>query len=221
MKTGLLAVIHVLMWPFRLCITERMSAWKDWILNACYAARVKNRFRTAKALIASGRPFTVRNGKCIALGEGVSIGRFVRLEAVVEWRGQTFHPHIDVDDHAVLNAYCHIGCIDSVHIGRYSTIGERTYITDHVHGVSSYAQLQLPPRHRPLYSKGGVWIGDFVAVGEGCAILPGVTIGDHCIVGTNAVVTKSFPPYSIIGGNPARLLKTVTPDDEPPASAGT
>ncbi len=51
-------------------------------------------------------------------------------------------------------------------------------------------------------------IGDDVWVGTRAIILPGVTIGDHSIIGAGAVVTKSFPDYSIIAGNPARIVRS-------------
>ncbi|MGC8913845.1 MAG: DapH/DapD/GlmU-related protein [Thermoplasmata archaeon] len=54
----------------------------------------------------------------------------------------------------------------------------------------------------------GVKLGRNVIVGYRALILPGVTIGDYCTIGAGAVVTKSFPSYSIIGGVPAKLIKT-------------
>jgi acetyltransferase-like isoleucine patch superfamily enzyme len=53
-----------------------------------------------------------------------------------------------------------------------------------------------------------VTIGRNVIIGYRALILPGVTIGDYCSVGAGAVVTKSFPPYCVIGGVPAKVIKT-------------
>ena len=50
-------------------------------------------------------------------------------------------------------------------------------------------------------------IGNDVWIGTRAIILPGVEIGDHCIVAAGAVVTKSFPPYSVVAGVPARIVK--------------
>lgn len=50
-------------------------------------------------------------------------------------------------------------------------------------------------------------IGNDVWIGTRAIILPGIKIGDHSIVGAGAVVTKSFPSNSIIGGNPAKLIR--------------
>jgi maltose O-acetyltransferase len=55
---------------------------------------------------------------------------------------------------------------------------------------------------KPVIIEDDVWIGQRVI------ILPGVKISKGTIVGAGAIVTKSFPPFSIIGGNPARLLKS-------------
>lgn len=52
-------------------------------------------------------------------------------------------------------------------------------------------------------------IGDNVEFGAGSCVLGPVSIGDNCIIGANAVVTKSFEPDSIIAGVPASLIKTI------------
>lgn len=58
-----------------------------------------------------------------------------------------------------------------------------------------------------------VLIGNDVWIGHGAFILPGIRIGDGAIVGANSVVTKDVPPYSIVVGNPARVVKHRFPDD--------
>lgn len=56
-------------------------------------------------------------------------------------------------------------------------------------------------------SKGDVIIGNDVWIGFGVTILSGVTIGDGAVVGSCAVVTKDVPPYGIVAGNPAKLIR--------------
>lgn len=56
-------------------------------------------------------------------------------------------------------------------------------------------------------SNGNVVIGNDVWIGERAMILSGVTIGDGAVVGASALVTKDVPPYAIVGGNPARIIR--------------
>ena len=55
--------------------------------------------------------------------------------------------------------------------------------------------------------KGDTVIGSDVWIGRESVIMPGVTIGDGAIIAAYSVVTKDIPPYSVAGGNPARLIK--------------
>lgn len=56
-------------------------------------------------------------------------------------------------------------------------------------------------------SNGDVVIGNDVWIGSGATILSGVTIGDGAVIAANALVTSNVPPYAIVGGNPAKLIK--------------
>ena len=52
-----------------------------------------------------------------------------------------------------------------------------------------------------------MWIGGSVSV------LPGVTIGDNCVIGAGSVVTRDIPPNSVAAGNPCRVLRSITQAD--------
>lgn len=62
-------------------------------------------------------------------------------------------------------------------------------------------------------NKGNITIGNDVWIGYEAVILSGVTIGDGAIIGTRSVVTKDVPPYTIVGGAPARVIKKRFSDD--------
>ena len=82
-------------------------------------------------------------------------------------------------------------------------------ITDNSHGDTSIDIRSYPPISRPLVSKGKVVIGENVWIGDKATILPGVSIGDGAVIGANAVVTKDVPPYSVVVGNPAKIINKV------------
>ena len=103
-----------------------------------------------------------------------------------------------------------IYCTDApLTIGRKVIFGPRpTIITgDHrtdiigKYIIDVTVQEKLPENDQPVVIEDDVWCGANVT------ILKGVTIGRGSVIAAGAVVTKSFPPYSIIGGVPARLLK--------------
>lgn len=56
-------------------------------------------------------------------------------------------------------------------------------------------------------SKGDTIVGNDVWIGHNATIMPGITIGDGAIIATNSTVTKDVAPYTVVGGNPAQLIK--------------
>lgn len=190
---------------------ERLKLACQDMCNKCYASYIKHYFVGAENLITNGSPIRFIGGKYIRLGRNVTLGHDVELIAVYQWEncGQKFVPRISVGDNVVLAPFCRIGCINEVEIGEWTTTGQRVYITDHTHGTVSYEHLCLPPRHRPLYSKGPVKIGAYVHIGENSCIMPGVTIGDHSVIGAGSVVTHDIPSFCVAAGNPAKVLKTI------------
>lgn len=65
----------------------------------------------------------------------------------------------------------------------------------------------------PLEKK-AVTIGDNSWIGAGSIIMPGVTLGEYCVVAANSYVSRSFEAFTIIGGNPARLIRTFTEEEK-------
>jgi len=103
-------------------------------------------------------------------------------------------------------------------IGRYCSIADRVEILlggDHrldwasTFPFAAFAEV-WPAAEDGRYhaSRGDVVIGHDVWIGSGAMILSGVTIGHGAAVAARAVVTKDVPPYAIVGGNPARAIRT-------------
>lgn len=95
--------------------------------------------------------------------------------------------------------------------GNHPTIGPSTYPFTMFGGewadrtLNTYLSVPPPPDTR---------IGNDVWVGRGATIMPGVSIGDGAIVAAHSVVTKNVEPYALVGGNPARQVRTRFPEQE-------
>lgn len=85
-------------------------------------------------------------------------------------------------------------------------VGFRCYDSD-FHGLEAKTR-----NDRKFIKTAPVVIGDDCFFGERCMVLKGVRLGDRCVIGAGSVVTRSFPPDSVIGGNPARLIRSLNGD---------
>ena len=93
---------------------------------------------------------------------------------------------------------------DGLTIGDRSLFGEYVSIHDETHTIENGKV-----KDRNEFEAKRITIGSDVWVGAKATILPGVTIGDRCIIGANAVVTKDIPEGSVAVGIPARVIKRV------------
>lgn len=147
----------------------------------------------------------LKNPQYISIGDNFQALYNLRLEAWDKHNNNVFIPEIIIGNNVSLNSDVHIAAIEAVTIGNNVLIASRVYISDHSHGGTDLETLKIPPSKRLLVAK-PINIEDNVWIGEGACILPGVTIGKNSIIGANAVVTKSFPPFSVIAGVPAKTL---------------
>ena len=89
----------------------------------------------------------------------------------------------------------------------YVTFGDNVFLAPHVSIYTAGHPIDKDVRNLELEYAKAVTIGDNVWIGEFSAILKGVTIGKGSIVASHSVVTKDVPPYVIVAGNPARVVK--------------
>lgn len=152
-------------------------------------------------------PFDIRNKKNIKIGKNFTSGFGCRIEAFPSDENTGYC--ISIGNDVQINDYVHIGAVGSIKIGDNVLMASKIYISDHNHG--SYDELNSDhpmsiPQERVSICK-PVVICDNVWLGESVCVLPGVTIGEGCVIGALSVVSKNIPPFSIAVGNPAKVVK--------------
>lgn len=116
-------------------------------------------------------------------------------------------PKIIIDDCCVINAQAVISAKNRVHLERDVMVSACALIMDHNH---AYENIHLPINAQGLTPGGTIRIGQGCWIGHGAAIVCNqgeLVIGRNSVVAANALVTRSYPPNSVIVGNPARLAR--------------
>lgn len=109
---------------------------------------------------------------------------------------------IEIGDESGIGVNCRVS--PPLKIGKYVMMGPDVVILSQNHTIED---VSTPMVFQGLDSKPGVIIEDDVWIGTRVIILPGCRIGKGSIIGAGAVVTRDVPPYAIVGGNPAHIIK--------------
>ena len=115
--------------------------------------------------------------------------------------------YISIGDHCLINHNNLIqagkSAAGSITIGNYVHTGANVVMLGFNHG---FYTREIPTKEQD-YFEAPIVIGDDVWIGAGAIILAGVTIGNGAIIAAGAVVNKDVPPYTIVGGVPAKVIK--------------
>ncbi len=126
--------------------------------------------------------------------------------------------------HSVVESFCCINNAvgdviigDHTRIGIHNTVIGPVTIGSHVNLAQGITVTALNHNFEETgkridqqgVSTNPVVIGDDVWIGANAVVLPGVTIGSHCVVAAGAVVTKDVPTHTLVGGIPAKIIKTI------------
>ena len=185
----------------------KMLVHLNHLYNKLYTERMKKVFASVgdNAYIMSN--IYVRGGQKIIIGNNFYCYWGVRIETYSCHNGMKFNPQIIIGNNVSINPDCHIGAINRIEIHDGVLMASRVFITDHFHGKINREELLVSPQKRILFAKGTVIIKKNAWLGEGVAVMPGVTIGENSVIGANAVVTKDIPDNSIAVGIPAKVIK--------------
>lgn len=164
----------------------------------------RSRFKKFGSNVTLMRPCMVTNPRCIEIEDNVFIREYARIEAITTDGHNEFMPVLRIKKGAHIEQFFHVGACEYVEIGENVLIAGRVYISDHNH---RFSEVDKPILAQGIAFGGKVIIEENAWLGEGAVVLPGVTIGKNAIIGSNAVVTRDVPAYSIAVGIPARVIK--------------
>lgn len=161
-----------------------------------------------------------------ALARGTRIGARTRLELGAIGRCTTGHGvwiSSDVEIQTDTEVRIGIGTTiqrrctvnGSTRIGQGCIFAPNVFVSSGTHPFRAFPTLPIREQERRLAAEAGptgagldrpIWIQDDCWLGVNAVVCPGVTVGKGSVVGANAVVTKSVPPYSVVAGSPARII---------------
>lgn len=154
-------------------------------------------------------PYILRGKKYIDFGTQLTTGYWCRFEVFPQNNDKRIR--LKFGNNVQLNDFVHISAIEGVEIGDNCLVASHVYISDNSHGVYSgdkneHSSPFISPDCRQ-YITAPVSIGKNCWIGEGVIVMPGVTIGEGCVIGAHSIVNKNIPAYSIAVGSPIRIVK--------------
>ena len=150
------------------------------------------------------RPTTIFNEQYISIGADTLIGPGVALSAgMVPGQECITNPVVSIGDRCLIGKGSGIVGHFSIEIGDDVWTGHHVYITDQNHGYEDITR----PISRQSQAERAVRIGSGSWLGHGTIVLPGVSIGEHVVIGANSVVTGNIPSNSVAVGAPARVIR--------------
>jgi|SRR5579872_343026 len=145
----------------------------------------------------------------IKIGDRVSMDRDVYLNIPCIPKAE--EPVIVLEEGCQIGRRCLISARNRVQLGKNTIFGPSVLVMDHDYAVDELVNSindQKPKEGGTIRIEEGCWIG------FGAAIVcnkDSITIGKNSVIGANAVVTKSVPPFSVVTGNPGRVIKQFDP----------
>lgn len=127
------------------------------------------------------------------------VGKEVKIHAGVSFGSGI---NVQIGNYSSLNQDCSIA--NDTIIGNDVMMGPGIIVLS---GSHNFERTDIPMREQGAPSRKPVIIGDDVWIGTRTIILPGVKIGDHAIIGAGSVVTRNVEEWTIVAGNPARMIR--------------
>lgn len=164
---------------------------------------LKNQFHSCGRNLHIGKDVKFGNPGKISFGNNCDVADYVVFAPLVSNCGQEYPSTITVGNNVHFGTQNRIAAKDSVVIEDNVLFAAFVHVTDHSH---EYHDVSRPISLQGVMGKGKIVIKEGSWLAFGCHILSGVTVGEHSVVAANSVVTKDVPAYSVVAGNPARVV---------------
>lgn len=138
----------------------------------------------------------------IKIGNKVTIGSHALIRPTGKYGGE-IGAGLQIGDNSNIGPFSYIGCSGMITIGNNVMISPRVSIYAENH---NFQHIDIPMKEQGVTKK-AVIIEDDCWIAANSIILAGVTVGKGSIISAGSVVTKDVPPYSIVGGVPAKIIK--------------
>ena len=126
--------------------------------------------------------------------------------------------NINIEDNCWIGHHSIIDGSNGVKLGKGVQIAGLSGIYSHSSHIAirlcGDEYIKLNPAERPGYLRSSVEIGDFSFIGVSAIILPGVKVGRGCVVAAGSVLSQDIPDYSVVAGNPAKIIGTTLDMDK-------
>lgn len=157
----------------------------------------------ARCVAATQRPFMVYGHKDPATGAFRKYSRMSSTVTVMNPSGLDLGEDVWVWHYSILDATEGISIGEGCQIGAW--VGIFTHGSENSIRLLGRQFVHIPNSQRAGYSRGAVKLGAYTFVGAGSVILPGVTIGKGCLIGTGTLVARDLPDYAVCVGWPGEV----------------
>lgn len=161
------------------------------------------RLKKAGKRLTVGEKVQFFSPKKITFGDNCDIAQNVVFAPLNTRHGENYPSKIIVGNGVHFGAFDRIASMNEVRIDDNVLFAAFVHVTDHSH---QYEDPNVPVTHQGVFSKGPVHIKEGAWLAFGCHILSGVTVGKNSVIAANSVVTKDVPDYTVVAGNPARII---------------
>lgn len=172
-----------------------------WLIKNRFMLFNKHRFKSVGQHSRIVKPLRIDGYHFITIGNKVIVREGTWLAAVPLTGNDNVH--LTLEDGATLGHFNHIYATESIIIEKDVLTADKVYISDNLH---NYEDVTLPIIKQPIKQCNPVVIGEGSWLGENVCVI-GASVGKHCVIGANSVVTKDIPDYSVAVGSPAKVLK--------------